>query len=127
MGDASSRSWIAALRTACPSWVIRQRRERGIFATRPRCRLTRRENLRAARAIGGSAGPEQLHAYPAVPEALELVLPAEHGGEQGESGRAPSVPSGRFALGAGRACTRRGPGSRRTRQLLICDAGAGAW
>lgn len=44
-------------------------------------------DLRAAPAIGGSGGPEQLRAHLAVTEALERVLPLEHGGEQGEVGR----------------------------------------
>src|SRR5438094_5190838 len=36
VGKSSSRSSTAALMTAWPSWVTRQRRERGILATKPR-------------------------------------------------------------------------------------------
>src|SRR5262249_35837277 len=45
VGKCSSRSSTAALITACPRWVTRQRRERGILSRSPRrgSRLRRRE------------------------------------------------------------------------------------
>jgi len=85
VGKSSSRRWIAALRTVWPSCVMRQRRERGIFATRPRRveAFDEAGDLRAAPATGRRAGSEQPGAHVTVAEALEEAFAVEHGGEQG--------------------------------------------
>jgi hypothetical protein len=90
---------MAALMTVWPSCVIRQRRERGDLgdqATHVKAFHEARD-LPTAPGLGGGGGTEEPHAHVAVAKAVQGVLPAEHGGEQGEVG------GGRRVEGAGGA------------------------
>src|SRR5947208_13371157 len=85
LGKSSSRSSTAALMTAWPSWVTRQRRERGILAMKPRIVEAFHEtrDLGAAPGIGGRGRTEQLGAHVPVAEAVERVFAAEDRGKDG--------------------------------------------
>ena len=97
VGKASSRSWMAALMTVWPSWVVASGASGESSNEAAQVGADEAGDLRAAPAIGGRGGPEQPRAYLAVAKALEGVLPAEHGGEQGEVGDGRGVESARGA------------------------------
>jgi hypothetical protein len=79
---------MAALMTVWPSSVIRQRRERGTFATRPHVKpVDEAGDLRAATTVGHRGGAKQPRAHVAVAKALQRVLATEHRREESEVGR----------------------------------------
>src|SRR5437899_5762162 len=85
--------------TAYPSGVTRQRRVRGILATRPRRwrRLTRRETWLLRRASVAAGGPKSRVRTTRLRKPWSACSPPQHGCEQGEIGRGARVE------GAGRA------------------------
>ena len=88
--------------TAWPSWVTRQRRERGILGDEAAYVEAFHEtrDLGAAPGIGGRGRAEQLGAHVPVAKAVERVFAAEDAGEDGEVGRGRGVEgTGRAAVG----------------------------